>query len=372
MVCISKRSIVVPSLGTVNVVYGAHDLDMDLAGFNVGEIQYALRDVLNVGMDAVAYIDGRPAAPSHRLLPRNRIEFMSGWGRKGAGDTRPTWETPDGGIQLYCSDCRLILPKLGHCADAAIVDPPYNIGFRYNSYKDRMVWAEYLAWQEDVMVAAKNALKSDASILYLNYPETAAEMWARLRQHYDPIEWINWIYHTHTGGTPLRRGSRAWLWLAQGNPYIGNEALRGQYRNPNDKRIREQIQKGLAPIDYDWWWYEQVKNVSPEKTSHPCQLPIEMVERLVRLTCPIGGTVIDPFMGSGTTGEACVRSGRRFIGIEMDGEYFQIAVERIERALRKKECIPLAVKNETTIRRVGGSNTKKESAQFGQSLSPVS
>ena len=56
-----------------------------------------------------------------------------------------------------------------------------------------------------------------------------------------------------------------------------------------------------------------------------------MVERIVRLTCPMGGTVIDPFMGSGTTGEACIRSGRRFIGIEMDPQYFRIAVERIER-----------------------------------------
>ena len=98
------------------------------------------------------------------------------------------------------------------------MDPPYNIGYHYNTYRDRMAWAEYLRWQEEVMVVAQEALKADANIFYLNYPETAAEMWARLQRHYDPIKWINWIYHTHTGGMPLRRGSRAWLWLGQATP----------------------------------------------------------------------------------------------------------------------------------------------------------
>ena len=214
-----------------------------------------------------------------------------------------------------------------------ISDSPYNIGYGYNTYNDRMPWDSYLDWQEEVLVAAKEALKADANILYLNYPETAAEMWVRLRRYYDQIEWITWIYHTHTGGKPLRRATRAWLWLAQGKPYIGDEALRGEYRNPNDKRIQERIAMGLRPIDCDWWLCEQVKNVSKEKTPHPCQLPVEMVERLVRMTCPLGGTVIDPFAGSGTTGEACIRSGRRFIGIESDPEYFRIAVERMKRAL---------------------------------------
>ncbi len=185
------------------------------------------------------------------------------------------------------------------------------------------------------MVLARKALKADANIFYLHYPEVAAEMWVRLSRYYTPIEWINWIYHTHTGGKPLRNGSRAWLWFAQGNPYIGDEALRGHYRNPTDKRIKKQIERGLAPIDQDWWWYEQVKHGSAEKTLHPCQLPLAMVMRIVQLTCPPGGTVIDPSMGSGTVAEACILLGRRFIGIEMDRLYFQIAIDRIERVLRQ-------------------------------------
>lgn len=65
---------------------------------------------------------------------------------------------------------------------------------------------------------------------------------------------------------------------------------------------------------------------------HTCQKPVPLLERLVRVSCPEGGTVLDPFMGSGSTGVACVNTGREFIGIERDERYFQIARDRIEEA----------------------------------------
>ena len=91
MVCsaISKRQpiAVVPSLGTINVVYGAHDINMDLAGFTVEEIQFSLQNVLNVGMEADVYVDGRLASPSYRVQPGQRVEFMKDRGRKAVGKT---------------------------------------------------------------------------------------------------------------------------------------------------------------------------------------------------------------------------------------------------------------------------------------------
>jgi len=66
--------------------------------------------------------------------------------------------------------------------------------------------------------------------------------------------------------------------------------------------------------------------------NHPCQKPIRLIQRLVNKT---KGTVCDPFMGSGTTGIACIRTGRKFIGIEKDARYFEIARERLEKELRQ-------------------------------------
>ncbi len=65
---------------------------------------------------------------------------------------------------------------------------------------------------------------------------------------------------------------------------------------------------------------------------HPTIKPLKLCEWLVKLVCPEGATVLDPFMGSGTTGVACVQTGRKFIGIELDAGYFKIAQERIAAA----------------------------------------
>jgi DNA modification methylase len=72
-----------------------------------------------------------------------------------------------------------------------------------------------------------------------------------------------------------------------------------------------------------------VLNVSKEKTKHPCQMPLEVMKRIVGIL-PADYTIVDPFMGSGTTGIACKLLDRNFIGIELDAEYHAIANERLK------------------------------------------
>ena len=76
-------------------------------------------------------------------------------------------------------------------------------------------------------------------------------------------------------------------------------------------------------------------NESAEKNGHPCPKPLAWMQWAVRLASFSGDCVCDPFMGSGTTGVACVQTGRKFIGIELDEKYFRIAVRRIEEAMGK-------------------------------------
>ena len=85
-------------------------------------------------------------------------------------------------------------------------------------------------------------------------------------------------------------------------------------------------------------------DATPMQNHHPTVKPIELMRYLVRLTkTPTGGVVLDPFMGSGTTGMACVKEGRNFIGIELDEEYLEIAKKRIEHA--QAECTQLSIDN---------------------------
>jgi site-specific DNA-methyltransferase (adenine-specific) len=84
------------------------------------------------------------------------------------------------------------------------------------------------------------------------------------------------------------------------------------------------------------WWNDELNTrmsvwrIAPQRsTDHPCPFPLEIARRPVVSSCPIGGTVLDPFAGSGTTGEACVKSGRHFIGIEREAAYVEIARKRL-------------------------------------------
>ena len=77
------------------------------------------------------------------------------------------------------------------------------------------------------------------------------------------------------------------------------------------------------------------RGVEPVTNNHPTVKPLSLMEYLCRLTStPTGGTVLDPFMGSGTTGMACKKTGREFIGIELDPHYFEIAEKRIASVLQ--------------------------------------
>ena len=117
--------------------------------------------------------------------------------------------------------------------------------------------------------------------------------------------------------------------MAKGEPFYNADAACGQYKNPTDRRVRRLIERGQRPVGYDWWHYEQVKNVSAEKTAHPCQLPEQMVTRVVSLVTPPGGIVLDPFCGSGTTCVAAKREGMNYIGIDISEEYCEIARKRV-------------------------------------------
>ena len=137
-----------------------------------------------------------------------------------------------------------------------------------------------------------------------------------------PEKVVSWVYNSNT---PRQHRDIAFFGV---KPDFSQ--VRQPYKNINDKRIQERIKNGCTGGKlYDWWNINQVKNVSKEKTAHPCQMPTEVMKNIVGIL-PKGITVFDPFMGSGTTGIACVEMGINFIGCEMDAEYFNIAKQRIE------------------------------------------
>ena len=222
-----------------------------------------------------------------------------------------------GAATLYLGDCRDVLPWGELPADALIVtDPPYNVGYHYDAYNDNLSDDDYWALLETF---------NGRSAVFIHYMEALFRL-SYVRGEF-PEKVAAWVYNANT---PKQFRGIAWFGATP------NFSLDGQdYKNPNDKRVQALIERGMSAKLYDWWHVEQVKNVSEEKTPHPCQIPLLVKRRIINITP--SSTIVDPFTGSGTTAVAAVQAGRAFIGSELDPTYFDIACRRIEQAQRQAD-----------------------------------
>lgn len=209
-------------------------------------------------------------------------------------------------VTLHCGDSLEILPALKG-AGSIITDPPYGVGFKYHGYTDSI--KNYGKIIEAI---------SGARCALLNYPE---EMMRHVLPVLGPPDRVfAWVYPSN-----LPRQTRLWgFWGCDVDP----SRSKCKARNPESAKVAS-----LYVAGYDWREIPQVKNVSAEKTEHPCQLPLGVARWVVETISD--SVVIDPFMGSGTTGVAAVQLGRKCIGIEIEPKYFDIACRRISDELAR-------------------------------------
>lgn len=192
-------------------------------------------------------------------------------------------------------------------------DPPYNQGYHYNAYHDRMSDDGYATMLRTVFLQFKKSI-------VIHYPEEMMHIFGGIYSK-DLQQVVSWVYNSNTA-----KQHRLISWFGC-KPDM--RKIPQPYKNPGDKRIAKRIADGKEARAYDWWEINQVKNVSKKGNSHPCPIPLELAERIIKATTNEGDTIFDPFMGSGTTGVACKNLNRNFIGIELDKEYFEIAKKRI-------------------------------------------
>ena len=224
-------------------------------------------------------------------------------------------------MTLYNEDCQNILPNILENIDRKKVifvsDPPFNIGYHYNTYKDNLNEEEYYEVLESIF--------GEDKCVIIHYPEYLYKFSFQIGKF--PEKVISWVYNSNTG---KQHRDIAFFGI---KPDM--KKVKQPYKNPNDKRIKERIENGSGGGRlYDWWNVNQVKNISKEKTKHPCQMPLEVMKNIIGIL-PDDCIIIDPFMGSGTTGLAVLEMNkeqgvqREFIGIEVDEEYYEIAKNRL-------------------------------------------
>jgi site-specific DNA-methyltransferase (adenine-specific)/modification methylase len=205
-----------------------------------------------------------------------------------------------GDATLYLGDCLDVLPALRK-ADAVVTDPPYGIGFTFGK-------------------------KKTAKLAHLANKRANQPIYGDDRP-FDPSPWLRWpciLWGANHYAERLPHGRwLAWNKLGDLEPWDSFSDVEFAWQNTRAAdRIFSLLWKGLV---------QGRKEPNNGERFHPTQKPVALMEWCLGFL-PDAHTILDPFMGSGTTGVACAKLGRKFIGIEIEERYFTIACERIRKA----------------------------------------
>lgn len=247
---------------------------------------------------------------------------------------KPTWERD--GIQLYLGDCLEVLPHLPK-VDAVVTDPPYGIvnKFGKQSRLDGSRTLEF-SWDHDsinrVVLSAVDRFSVVArSAFVFCGASQVSHIETILSRDFTakPAVWIK------SCPPPAMPGN----WWPSGFEFAMYAYKSGAFFNDKShKRVN---------VFYTDTYRHGVR--AEEKVDHPTQKWLPLMVHIVEAMVPDSGECLDPFMGSGTTGCACVKLGRKFIGIEKEPKYFEIAVKRIERALSEERSSLFPVSKEVQV-----------------------
>lgn len=222
-----------------------------------------------------------------------------------------------GAATLYLGDCRDVLPGLGKM-DAVVTDPPYGIG---KGDWDKEVPLDWFG-------LAQALLKPTSAAYVFGDPVTLS----RFQVHWEQrgVEWKSRIVWVYEDGP---RNAAAWTRKHEDCLYWAG--AEHKLCTPREKSIHADPRWGEDRLVGDVWKRARVLGNYGERTEHPTQKPVELMRLPVEASVPVNGVALDCFMGSGSTGVACVEAGRNFIGIERERTYFDIACKRIEDAQRQ-------------------------------------
>ena len=256
--------------------------------------------------------------------------------------------------KIHHGDCIAGLKKVPEgSVDLAFADPPFNIGYEYDQYDDRLESDKYLEWSRQWMSEIYRVLKSDGTFWLAIGDEYAAELKvAATQMGFHTRNWVIWYYTfgVHCKHKFTRSHAHLFYFVKDPQKFTFNfsdiavpSARQLVYRDkrsnpagrtPDDTWIlRPQDCAGGFGADGDTWYFPRVAGTFKERAGfHGCQMPEQLLGRIVRCSSSVGETVVDPFSGSSTTLTVAKKLGRNFFGFELSQEYVKLGTARIEAA----------------------------------------
>ncbi len=243
--------------------------------------------------------------------------------------------------KIICGDCIEVLGKVDEpFADLIFADPPFNIGYKYDKYYDKVKKKNYIAWTKEWMSVCKKVLKPHGSFYIAIGDDHAANV--KIIGDELGLFMRNWIIWHYTFGQQMKnKFARAHTHIF----YFVNDRKNFTFndhavRVPSDRQLLYNDKRanpiGKMPDDV-WNGYPRVCGTFKERTGwHPCQMPKNLLKRIIAASSNPGDCVLDPFSGSGTTAAAAYQLGRRYLGVEISEQYVENAKKRL--AGLKKSC----------------------------------
>ncbi|MBI3755331.1 MAG: site-specific DNA-methyltransferase [Deltaproteobacteria bacterium] len=246
-------------------------------------------------------------------------------------------------IQIYNTDVLKIDCLQEGTIDLIVTSPPYNVDIQYGSHDDKMTYENYLNFTKEWLTKCYRLLKSDGRFC-LNIPldknkggqqSVCADITTIAKQ-------VGWKYHSTIVWNEQNISRRtAWgSWLSASAPYViaPVEVILLLYKD-SWKKTSGSRKSDINKKEF-MEWTNGVWNFSGEskkRIGHPAPFPIELPRRCVKLFSFVGDTVLDPFLGSGSTLVATTLTGRKGIGIDIDKDYCDIAIRRLQQEAKMNQ-----------------------------------
>jgi len=226
--------------------------------------------------------------------------------------------------------------------DMVYGDPDYNVGINYAGKNYTQKWNDYIKWYIELTQESLRVLKPTGNLFLINYPKQNAYLRVKfLDENAHDVQDYVWIYNTNVGHSPQRftTAHRSILQATKSkNNHFYKEQVVVPYLNPTDKRIKQRIADGhTGRMPYSWFYFDLVKNVSKDKTFHSCQIPLPLVEMLIKSCTKEDDNIFILFGGSGSEIILCKNLKRNFISCETHPEYYKMILDRLDNNGKIKE-----------------------------------
>ena len=258
---------------------------------------------------------------------------------------------------IYQGDC---IAKMKHLepgsVDLVFADPPFNIGYEYDVYEDRQSYEKYLEWSKSWIQGVCRVLKPDGTFWLAIGDDYAAELKLIAQNDFGLIcrSWVIWYYtfgvnctkkfsRSHTHLFHFVKDQKKFTFNAK-DPAIrvpsarqlvyADKRANSKGRLPDDTWIlRPQDLPESFEADGDTWFFSRVAGTFKERAGfHGCQMPEQLLGRIIRVSSNEDDLVFDPFVGSGTSLVAAKKLNRHWLGFELSKEYATQARARLKRA----------------------------------------